>query len=199
MEYIQQEINEHKAKLMTLINNLINTQLINQEFLINTEIKKESECLNSLLNVKQKTLMNSMNMINNPFILQQNQILNVSPLNMNPFQEQIIKNNNIENNNGKVRPFVGINFYHDFGKRIHLECNRNEKVSEVFKKYRARANDYEENIFLFNVKPINCNSNQTLIEIGMKLGFDFIVKVSPIGVLKGGKTYAIAFICNKYL
>ena len=140
-----------------------------------------------------------MNMINNPFILQQNQILNVSPLNMNPFQEPIINNINIENNSGNNCPFVGISFHHSFGKRIHLECYPNEKVSEVFKKYRARANDYEENIFLFNGKPINCNSNQTLIEIGMKLGFDFIVKVSPIGVLKGGKTYANAFIYNKYL
>ena len=154
---------------MTLINNLINTQLINQEFFINSEIKKESECLNSLLNVKQKTLMNPMNMINNPFILQQNQILNVSPLNMNPFQEPIINNINIENNSGNDRPFVGINFHHSFGKRIHLECKPNEKVSEVIKKYKARANDYEENTFFFNGKPINHKSNQTLIEIGMKL------------------------------
>ena len=197
MEYIQQEINEHKAKLMTLINNLINTQLINQEFFINSEIKKESECLNSLLNVKQKTLMNPMNMINNPFILQQNQILNVSPLNMNPFQEQIIKNNNIENNNGKDRPIVGISFHHDFGKKIHLDCIPNEKVYEVIKKYRERANDYGENTFSFNGKIINCNSNQTLIEIGMKLNPHNIVYVSPIGVLKGGKIYANGFICNK--
>ena len=155
--------------------------------------------MNSLLNVKQKTLMNSMNMINNPFILQQNQILNISPLNMNPFQEPIINNINIENNSGNNRPFVGINFQHDFGKKTYLYCNPNEKVYEVIKKYRERANDYEENTFLFNGKIIDCNSNQTLIEIGMKLGLDFIVKVSPIGVLKGGKTYAIAFICNKYL
>ena len=31
MEYIQQEIYIHKTKLMTLINNLVNTQLINEE------------------------------------------------------------------------------------------------------------------------------------------------------------------------
>ena len=46
---------------MNLINNLINTQLINEEIYINNEIKKESECLISLLNVKQNTLNNQIN------------------------------------------------------------------------------------------------------------------------------------------
>ena len=36
----------------------INTQLLNEEVSINNEIKKESECLISLLNIKQNTLMN---------------------------------------------------------------------------------------------------------------------------------------------
>ena len=40
MNFIQEEINIHKNKLMTLINNLINTQLINEEIFINNEIKK---------------------------------------------------------------------------------------------------------------------------------------------------------------
>ena len=57
MNFIQEEINIHKNKLMTLINNLINTQLINEEIFINNEIKKESECLISLLNVKQKRII----------------------------------------------------------------------------------------------------------------------------------------------
>ena len=35
MNFIQEEINTHKNKLMTLINNLINTQLINEEIFIN--------------------------------------------------------------------------------------------------------------------------------------------------------------------
>ena len=42
----------HKTKLMNLINNLFNTQLVNEEIYINNEIKKESEFLNSLLNRK---------------------------------------------------------------------------------------------------------------------------------------------------
>ena len=35
MEYTQYEINKHKTKLMSLINNLFNTQLINEEIFIN--------------------------------------------------------------------------------------------------------------------------------------------------------------------
>ena len=78
MEFVQQEIDSHKTKLMNLINNLINTTLINQEIYINNEIKKESEFLNSLLNIKQNSLINPMNNnINfNPFIFQPNIINN---------------------------------------------------------------------------------------------------------------------------
>ncbi len=35
MDYIQQEINLHKSKLLNLINNLINTQIIDDEISIN--------------------------------------------------------------------------------------------------------------------------------------------------------------------
>ena len=78
MDNVQQEINTHKTNLMNLINNLINTQLINQEIYINNEIKKESEFLNSLLNIKQNSLINLLNNnINfNPFIFQPNIINN---------------------------------------------------------------------------------------------------------------------------
>ena len=61
VNFIQQEINIHKTKLMNLINNLINTQLINEEIFINNEIKKESENIVSLLNVKQNILMDQIN------------------------------------------------------------------------------------------------------------------------------------------
>ena len=74
MEYIQQNINFQKTKLLNLINNLINTQLINQEIYINNEIKKESELLVSFLIEKQKYVI-SQNSINNnninPFLMPQ--------------------------------------------------------------------------------------------------------------------------------
>ena len=73
MDTIQQEINSHKSRLFDLINNLINTQLIDNEISINNDIKTESECLKSLLNIKQTNLMNQMNQIN------QNNNFNANP------------------------------------------------------------------------------------------------------------------------
>ena len=61
MDYTLQEICLHKQMLINLVNKLINTQLINEEISINNEIKKESEFLNSLLNIKQNNLMNQIN------------------------------------------------------------------------------------------------------------------------------------------
>ena len=47
MEYIQQEINIHKTKLITLINNLINTQLINEEISISLLTMKSKKKVNA--------------------------------------------------------------------------------------------------------------------------------------------------------
>ena len=79
MEFVQQEIDSHKTKLMNLINNLINTTLINQEIYINNEIKKESEFLNSLLNLKQNSLMNQNHNFND-MILQNNLMMNFNQI-----------------------------------------------------------------------------------------------------------------------
>ena len=101
MESMLQEINTHKAKLLNLINNLINTQLINDEIFINNEIKKESEILNSLFNIKQNFLMNPINPMNlnnninlNPLMIQPNLIMNPPQmnLNMNQFNSILILN-----------------------------------------------------------------------------------------------------------
>ena len=76
MDCTVQEINIHKQMLINLVNKIINTQIINEEISINNEIKKESECLNSLLNIKQNYLMNQFNQNNfNNLILQQNQVM----------------------------------------------------------------------------------------------------------------------------
>ena len=52
MDFIQPEINKHKTQLKTLINNLINTENINEEIMYNNQIKMESEFIISLLNAK---------------------------------------------------------------------------------------------------------------------------------------------------
>ena len=162
MDCIQQEINNHKTKLMTLINNLINTQLLNEEVSINNEIKKESECLISLLNIKQNTLMNQININNNmnfnPFMIQPNLMMaNIQPINMNQMQQQMIMNNfkNIQNNNEDNNYFLNITFIHTSGKRTVVQIKPNEKVSEMIEKYRKKANDYNpKTLFWYNGKKL---------------------------------------------
>ena len=76
MNYTLEEIKRHKIKINDLSNKLINTFDINEEIMINNEIKKETEFLLSLLNIKQNeiiTFNNNMNFnMNNNFSQQMN-------------------------------------------------------------------------------------------------------------------------------
>ena len=65
MNYTLEEINKHKNKINSLSNKLINTSDINEEIMINNEIKNETECLLSLLNIKKNEIINLNNNNNN--------------------------------------------------------------------------------------------------------------------------------------
>ena len=136
---IQQQISMQKTKLLNLINNLINTQLINQEIFINNEIKKECENLNSLLIGKQNNLMNQMKINNNininPLMFQQNVIMNIPQMDMNPIQNPIFQNNlnEIENTNDKNDIIINVSFIHVSGKHTLIWCKPNEKMSKIIK------------------------------------------------------------------
>ena len=65
MDYTLFDINKHKNNISTLSTQLNNTFDISQEIIINNEIKKETEILNSLLTIKQNTLANPINQNNN--------------------------------------------------------------------------------------------------------------------------------------
>ena len=161
MDCTLQEINVHKQMLINLVNKLINTQLINEEISINNEIKKESECLNSLFNIKQNNLMNQINQNNfNNLMFQQNQMMFPSPpivpVNMNPFspqQPKMFHNNNFQNN---FEDFSSINDYYNCvfwlsnGKLFIFPCKPSEKVVDVIEKYRESAKDYDNKIFRVN-------------------------------------------------
>ena len=194
MDNVQQEINTHKTNLMNLINNLINTQLINQEIYINNEIKKECEFLNSLLSLKQKSLINQVNnnINNNPFSFQPNININPAQININPIQfgyQPIIQNNlnnNFENNNNGENDIslINVNFYHTFGNSTLIICKVNEKISEVIEKYRQKTGDYNDNFFFFNSKDLNYCSSSTLQEKG--ISEESKITVSKKGYLKAG-------------
>ena len=167
MDSIQQEINMHKSKLLSLINNLINTQLIDDEIFITNEIKTEIECLKSILNIKQKNnLMNQQINLNNnfnanPFIAQPNLQMNQSIINMNP----IISNNIDSFPNDEI---INVTFERDYGNGINICINPNEKISELIKRYREKSKDFNKNWFLLNGENLLNYSSLTLTEYGIK-------------------------------
>ena len=71
----QIEINKHKTNIINLAMKLSNTFIINEEISINNEIKKETEFLESLLNIKKhQNMPQSMNqIIQQPMMQQQMQ------------------------------------------------------------------------------------------------------------------------------
>ena len=155
MDFIQPEINKHKTQLKTLINNLINTENINEEIMYNNQIKMESEFIISLLNAKQNNIMNQMIQNNN---------MNFNPINFNPNmmqmnQPQILRNDENNLNDFQVNNFHKINvfFIQAWNNRlITLICSQNEKISDLIQKYRDKSNDYNNNIeFIFNSKKLD--------------------------------------------
>ncbi len=191
MESMLQEIYMHKNKLMNLINNLINTQLINEEININNEIKKVSEFLNSLLNIKQNFLMNQINQNNNinlnfiPFMPQLNPMMNAPEMNLNMNQLQFNPqqiNNNIDNYNEN---FLDLFFFNtETCKTTTVNCNKKDKISEVIEKYKIKANDHNNNKYIWNAKLLNESLNSTVINFG--LCNQAKIDVCALGQLKGG-------------
>ena len=191
MQQLQSEINFHKTKIYNLINNLINTQLINEEININNEIKKVSEFLNSLLNIKQNFLMNQINQNNNinlnfiPFMPQLNPMMNAPEMNLNMNQLQFNPqqiNNNIDNYNEN---FLDLFFFNtETCKTTIVNCNKKDKISEVIEKYKIKANDHNNNKYIWNAKLLNESLNSTVINF--RLCNQAKIYVCVFGQLKGG-------------
>ena len=182
-----QEIYTHKTKLMNLVNNLINTQLINEEININNEIKKESEFLNSLLNIKQNFLMNqNNNFIFNAVMFPSNPIINAPQMNLNmnqfQFNPQQMNNNHNENYNEQNWDLFFLDSH--TSKITTIYCNKNDKISEVIEKYKNKANDYNNNLYIFNGKILNSSLNSKIIDFGIYNRGR--INVGIIGSLKGG-------------
>ncbi len=89
MENTLFEINKHKYSILSLSNQLINTFDINQEISINNELKKETEFLLSLLNIKYNEIMNQMAMNNNMNFI--NPLMNLNFINNNNQLQQMLQ------------------------------------------------------------------------------------------------------------
>ena len=182
MDYTLFEINKHKMNICNLSNKLSNTFDINQEILINNEIKKETETIQSLLNIKQNLLSqnNNMNFIN-PMFNQNNNINNMNNIYLN--QQQIMMQQmeqqrimqeemeRIKREEEKKKNTIAVIFRKGFNsdkeKKFQVLCNCNDKISDIIEKYRIISNDdrVSEEKFIFNAKALN--PGLTLSEAGL--------------------------------
>ena len=150
----EQEIQKHKNNINNLTFKLNNTHNIDEEILINNEMKKENECLSSLLNIKKNELnqqnMNNniiQNMMNNP-----NENNNWIGFNQMNIGEPII--------NVNPTKMFNVIFQSDQGKKIIIVDN-DTTINMVFVKYLksiSRPDLIGENdiiSFLYNGKKIN--------------------------------------------
>ena len=89
MENTLNEINKRKLNIVSLGNKLISTYNINEEIFISNEIKKETDFLLSLLNIKNSAMMNQMAMNNN--MNNFNPMMNPNFVNYNNQVQQLIQ------------------------------------------------------------------------------------------------------------
>ena len=169
---IQNIIKEYKKKLLALIQNLINIQSINDEIYLNNEIKKSSEYLHSLLLQKQSSLTNKNNINNKIYpsllLVQPKPIINVIPVYTNKIKL------NKDNSENKLFT-INVKFYNEIGETTIIQCKPLDKVSDIIKRYRLKANDFKENRFDYNFINLNDKLNSTLIDCGIRNGDKIIV------------------------
>ena len=169
----EQEIQKHKNNINNLTFKLNNTHNIDEEILINNEMKKENECLSSLLNIKKNEL-NQQNMMNNnimPNMMNNNIIQNMmnNPNENNEWME--IYQMNIGEpiiNNYPIQKFNVI-FRDQRGYKNNISVDIGTTINELLEKYVkiiSRPDLIGENsmiYFTFNAKKIGFGE-QTKVE-----------------------------------
>ena len=156
-----------------------NTFDINQEILINNEIKKETEFLISLLNIKQSAMNNQMfmnnnmnlsnpmmnpNFNNNPLqqqYLQQQQMLEQLMHQQQLMYQQLIQQQQMNNMKKEKEQYITVIFRDGrMGEQnpIMIPCSIHDKVSDIIEKYKNMAkNSTETQKFIYNAQALNPN------------------------------------------
>ena len=164
------EINKHKFNILSLANKLINKYEINQEISINNEIKKETEFLLSLLNIKNSAMMNQMGMNNNMNFF--DPMMNPNFVNNNNQFQQLMQQQLMQMQqmlqqppvNQQIEDKITVTFRAE--KLIFVKCSLNDSVSDIIKKYRKYSLDNEpDERFIYNAKVLS--PSLTVAEAGL--------------------------------
>ena len=173
MENTLYEINKHKFNIISLANKLISTYNLNDEIFISNEIKKETEFLLSLLNIKNNEMMNQMAMNNNMNTF--NPMMNPNFANYNNQIQQMMQQQLMQmqqmmqqqqmqqeipyQQNPQAFPkekIISLHFRKKQEPPITVFCKAKDRISEVIKQYRKISlNNDETNKFIFNAKALH--------------------------------------------
>ena len=171
MDFTLIEINKHKNNISNLSARLLNTFDVNEEISINNEIKKETEILDSLLNIKMNSIM-AQNQQMMQFQIQQQMQAQQNMFNQMQNMQNNPLNNNFPNQIEQSKKSITVIFrtakQDKDGNPINpkIQCSLDEKVSKVIERYRMQANDVGTKIkFIFNAMPLN--HSLTVAEAGL--------------------------------
>ena len=173
MEYTLEEIRKHKNRINELSTKLLNAMDINEEILINTEIKNETEFLSTLLNIKRNEINNNMNQ--QMFAQQMMQEAMIQQQQMMAAQvaaQQAQMNNDINNYHSENKK-INIKFNKN-GKITYIKMRDDEMVAELINEYFVRTNAVI-GIFKFNNRNLSPGDTSSLWEIGLKDNSEIIV------------------------
>ena len=191
MENVLEEIKKHKNKMNELSTRLINITDINEEILLNTEIKNETEFLLSLFNIK-KNLIN-INQFPNQFMFspqqqqqmaqQQAMMQQQAMLHQQMMQQQMMaaqaqankqaQMDNILNNMGNDKNEINIKF-NKKGNIIYIKMSKDDMVAELIDKYMIKTNT-NKGTFKFCNKILLPTDISSLYEVGLKDNSEIIV------------------------
>ena len=169
MEYTLEEIRKHKNRINELSTKLLNAMDINEEILINTEIKNETDFLSTLLNIKKNEINN--NMLNQQMfaqqMMQQQQMMAAQAA-----AQQAQMNNDINNYHSENKE-INIKFNKN-GKITYIKMRDDEMVAELINEYLIRTNTKSGN-FKFNNRNLSYSDISLLYEVGLKDNSEIIV------------------------
>ena len=192
MDTTQIEINKHKTNICNLAMKLSNTYNVKEEIFINNEIKKETEFLQSFLNIKNQQ------QINNQFIMHQ-QMMAQQQLMQQNFMEQMQQQMMQQMNQAQLMKQQQFNqifnkeeyypndwdllFENQTTKRTTvIRINPNKKCFEAINMYRIKSGDKKKARFIFNNETIN----PELRIFETKLSFNSRIFVIHLLTLIGG-------------
>ena len=191
MENVLEEIKKHKNKMNELSTRLINITDINEEILLNTEIKNETEFLLSLFNIK-KNLININQFPNQLMFSQQQQQMAQQQAMMQQqqviMQQQMIQQqmmaaqaqankqaqmNNILNNMDNDKKEINIKF-NKKGNIIYIKMSNYDMVADLINEYLTKTKT-KNATFKFCNKILSPTDISSLYEVGLKDNSEIIV------------------------